>query len=135
MARSSSPHPEARIIDTNVLNLMWPPEGLVFTDDGTPGNPCYDQLCIPRAYSRVPITSDLMLDASDAPNAGATQSLRVRVTGVHASTVGQDTRTLLTTAGPWYVEAEDNSNLAQSYVNIISAVPDFPVPPELTVTR
>ena len=81
------------------------------SEDGG-SNPCYDQLCgLNRAYSVVPVTRDVMLDASDDPIVGAGQWVRARVTGVDPDTAGQTVRELFTTPGPWYVDAEDNGNV------------------------
>jgi hypothetical protein len=63
------------------------------------------------AYSSVVLESDVMLDIRMDSIASDTYAARAVISGVQAATRGHTVRDLFTT-GPYYLEAEDNTNLS-----------------------
>jgi cysteine-rich repeat protein len=107
-------------IDGGGWTLAFNETAMVFdeTADGVTDNACYLENCTNRAYSTVLLTSDILIDGSDGDMAGAQYDARTQVLGVEAMTLDHTMRELFTTPGPWYVEAEDNSNVTNSFQNM-----------------
>jgi len=85
-------------------------------EDGVLDNACHDVNCINRAYSTLPVT-DLLIDVSDADISGTRSDVQTRIDGLEDSTQGHTLRELFTTEGPWFAEAEDNSNVSVVWNN------------------
>jgi hypothetical protein len=88
-------------------------EGTSF-DSSTTGvttSTCLVGNCTNRAYSTLPLGADMMLDVHDGAISGSSYTGRAIVIGIHAATRGKTLRTVMTT-GPFYVEAENNSNVS-----------------------
>jgi hypothetical protein len=79
--------------------------------EGTADAACYLANCTSRAYSTVLVGFDVMVDSADVPISGEGHASRAVVTGIHASSRNRTVRELFTT-GPFFLELENNSNLA-----------------------
>lgn len=71
--------------------------------------------CTSRAFSTVPITADLMFDVSDTAFTAAGHNARTLVKGVDTTSIGKNLRYLFNTAGTWYVEKTDRSNVTNIF--------------------
>ena len=67
------------------------------------------------AYATVPITADMLLDASDTAISAGDQEVRTLITGLPAATLGQTMRALFAADGPFYFDAEDNTNVTNTF--------------------
>jgi hypothetical protein len=87
-------------------------EGTAFVSStmGVTTSTCWVGNCTNRAYSTLPLGADMMLEVHDGVISGSTYTGRAIVIGIHAATRDKTLRTVMTT-GPFYVEAENNSNL------------------------
>ncbi len=93
-------------------------------NDGTTFNPAllgadaatgFNSSYVHLAYSTVAITADVMLDASDTAIVGTNQQLRTVIAGVPPAVVGKTVRELFTSGGPYYLDAENNSNVTNTF--------------------
>jgi hypothetical protein len=71
--------------------------------------------CTSRAFSTVPISADLMFDVSDTAFTGTGHNARTMVKGIDTPIIGKTLRYLFNTAGTWYVEKADNSNVTNIF--------------------
>lgn len=69
------------------------------------------------AFSTVPITADIILDASDSAITGNNQKARSVIRGVHASARSQTVHALMNGASPVFLEKEDNSNVTNIFAS------------------
>lgn len=82
------------------------------------------------AFSTVPITGDIMLDASDSPITGESQRVRSVIQGVHASALNKTVDTLMNGASPAFLDRDDNSNVTNIFASgDCASLKDWPPDP------
>jgi hypothetical protein len=88
-----------------------------FNVAGAATDPCFATACTNRAYSALPIATDVRVDAADAPIVDQTYDLLFVINGVDAPTRGRTLREIFEGDVPTFLESRTGSVVVRTFGN------------------